>query len=551
MNSITGSILTDNKQMKSATIVFLNFFLINLFCTAQEKIISWDNTLNKSWPAGFHEAEIKSSADASMQKAIVYKSRKSSPQPLIISLHTWSGDYLQEDPLAKEVQLHDWNYIHPDFRGKNNRPEACGSDLVIRDLEDAIQFAIQNGKVDTNEVHIIGASGGGYATLLAFMRLNYPVKSFNAWVSISNLEEWYWECKGRGLKYANDIEGVTTNGKGFDPVDAQKRSPILMPFSPEKRKNSSLHIYAGIHDGYTGSVCILQSIQMFNKLLGEIYPEQISKRISEGQMLSLIGKRTTSNPDSLLWIGGRKVHLLRELPQLSLCIFEGSHEMIVPQALALIPMNVGRNKVKLNILAIGDSNGAAASGWPAQLSKLLPFSTIINKSISGNTIGFDNLGQEKLNTLKNAERYLDESFAALPPENHLSMVIIGLGTNDAKKIFENQQSEVPKNVGRLITKIREWAADHQQNCPKICLLSPPPIDEEKADKDKYGGSERRINRISAEFRRLAKLHQIDFLDIHSVFSADFSGLTVDGVHLTEPGMLRVASEIEKYLLSNK
>ena len=45
------------------------------------------------------------------------------------------------------------------------------SDLVISDIEDAIRFAIENGNADQNEVHMIGGSGGGYATMLLFMRL--------------------------------------------------------------------------------------------------------------------------------------------------------------------------------------------------------------------------------------------------------------------------------------------------------------------------------------------------------------------------------------------
>jgi dipeptidyl aminopeptidase/acylaminoacyl peptidase len=41
----------------------------------------------------------------------------------------------------------------------------------VSNIEDAIQFSILNGNVDENDVHIIGGSGGGYATLLLFMRL--------------------------------------------------------------------------------------------------------------------------------------------------------------------------------------------------------------------------------------------------------------------------------------------------------------------------------------------------------------------------------------------
>lgn len=64
-------------------------------------------------------------------------------RPLIVSLHTWSGNYEQEDLLIKEIIKRDYNYIHPDFRGPNKTYEACGSEFVIQDIEDAIAFAIE------------------------------------------------------------------------------------------------------------------------------------------------------------------------------------------------------------------------------------------------------------------------------------------------------------------------------------------------------------------------------------------------------------------------
>ena len=50
------------------------------------------------------------------------------------------------------------------------------------------------------------------------------------------------------------------------------------------------------------------------------------------------------------------------------------------------------------ILAVGDSHGAHKNGWVDQLKKLHSNDTIINVSISGNTIGFDNLNRDTLNT---------------------------------------------------------------------------------------------------------------------------------------------------------
>ncbi len=524
--------------------LFMAFILAFSFSLkSQDAKTLWDNTISKNWPENFTRVEIKSSADGKLQNAVYYKTSLAEPQPLIISLHTWSGNYLQEDPLANEVALRGWNYIHPDFRGPNNRPEACGSSLVISDIEDAVRFAIENGNVDKNEVHIVGVSGGGYATLLSFMNLDYPVKSFSAWASISNLEDWYWECKGRNLKYARDLGNVTTDGSGFDASEAKKRSPLFSAFPKEKRQNASLFIYAGIHDGYTGSVPITQSIRMYNQLLREMYSVQTGDSISCELQLSLLKNRLNRRPDTNLVLGGRKVHLFRELPNLNLVIFEGTHEMLVPQALALIPVNEKRNVQNYNILTIGDSNGAAENGWPVQLRKLLPYSTVINKSISGNTIGFDNLENPKLNTLRNIEKYLDETFASLKNNEPLDYIIIGLGTNDTKRIFINNQDEVAKNLSVLIDKIKQYFLRNGQKMPEVIVLSAPPMDEEKLNKEKYGGGDARISANNKKFREVAKKQHVEYLDIYSPLKMHIGEYTIDGVHFKEKPQFGIAEMI--------
>jgi len=537
--------------MKLPHIFLLIIFIPNLLCSAQDGKTAWDNTINKNWPAGFVQTEIKSSADGLMQKAIFYKSQQAVLQPLIVSLHSWSGDYMQEDPLANEVLLRDWNYIHPDFRGPNNNPEACGSKKVISDIEDAIRFAIENGKADKNEVHIIGGSGGGYATLLAYMKLNYPAKSFNSWVPISNLSDWYWESKGRNAKYATDLEQVAMKGNQMNWEELDSRSPIKLPFPAEKRKNATLNIYAGVHDGYTGSVPISHSVLFYNKIAAELYTEDVKKQVTESTLMSLVVKQLNPLADTTLKLGVRKIHLLKQSPNLTLTLFEGGHEMIVPQALALIPVYGERNTKKLNILTIGDSNAAAENGWPLQLRKLLPFSTVINKSISGNTIGFDNLDQEKLNTLKNIDRYLDEAYAELRRDIAFDYILIGLGTNDAKKIFENQQKEVLQNLQHLIERIKGRPENTTGKIPAIFIISPPPMEEEKADQVKYGDGNQRIDRNNIHFKRVAEVNKATFIDINTELKKAGPGITTDGVHLTSQAQFQLAVKILKSISLNK
>jgi lysophospholipase L1-like esterase len=518
----------------------------NLSSQIPNNVINIDN---RSWPAKFEIVGIKSTTDGTIQKAWFYKSGSDKKQPLVVSLHTWSGDYSQEDPLTKEILLRDWNYIHPDFRGVNNRPQACGSDLVISDILDAINYAVKNSKTDTSDVHIIGVSGGGYVTLVAFMKLNYPVKSFNAWASISNLNDWYFECKDRGLKYTNDLEMITTSGNGFDKSEALKRSPVVMEYNKVRRKGSSINIYAGINDGYTGSVPISQSINMFNKLLKDMYPDRMNEIVPDSIKNALLARKINPSPENSLKLGGRKIHLFKKLSDLSLTIFEGTHEMLVPQALALMPSgNRLAIKInKLNILTIGDSNGAGPDGWPEQLKKLLPYSTIINKSISGNTIGFDNNGQANLNTVKNIDSYLEETYNQVDAAQQIDIILINLGTNDTKVIFNNQQKEVPENMSLLIQKIRIYQKNNNKKLSKICIITPSPMDEEKVNKEKYGGGDERIRKNNILFKKIANRYHIDVLDTYSQLKNDFAQKTSDGVHLDTKTQFQLATIIASYL----
>lgn len=531
-------------------ILLLQLLLSTLYLTAayaQQKEPVWDNTKNKNWSKDFKNINIQSTADGSFQKAWFHATASSIPQPLIISLHTWSGDYNQEDPLAKEVLLRDWNYIHPDFRGANNKPEGCGSQLVIADLEDAIRYAIKTGNVDSSNVHIIGVSGGGYATMLAYMKLNYPVKSFNAWVGISDLSNWYWESKGRKAKYATDIEQVAMKNGVMSWQELDNRSPVKLSFPAEKRKNAVLNIYAGVHDGYTGSVPISHSISFYNKIAAALFPGIKENLIDDSTIISLVTKRINPKADTSVKLSGRTVHLFKHLPNLSLTIFEGGHEMLVPPALVLPPIDENKNLKHFNFLTVGDSNGAFDFGWPQQMKKLMPYATIINKSISGNTIGFDNLDRPQLNTLTNINQYLDEAYKELGANNELDYIFLDIGTNDTKIIFKDRQKEVLANMDMLLKMINSYVKEHNRKLPRICIITPSPMDEQKIDKIKYGGGNARIQKNNKQFKKIAVAHHVDFIDSYSLLNNDFSKKTTDGIHLDEKTQFELAVIIISYI----
>ncbi|MDD4191361.1 MAG: prolyl oligopeptidase family serine peptidase [Mangrovibacterium sp.] len=337
--------------MKNQLISFISFlaaiFHSELYAQQQPK---WDDTSKNKWNNEFELVEITSSVDSARQKAYLYPTKSRESQPLIVVLHTWSGDYTQKDPLADEIQVRGYNYIHPDFRGPNNNPSATASKLVISDIEDAVRYAVKNTNTDPENVHIVGTSGGGMATLLAYMNVTYPVKSFSAWAPISDLEAWYWESVGRRQKYATDILKSVSNDSVFDAAEALRRSPLVQKFPKDLRKGSKLFIYEGVHDGYTGSVPVTHAINMYNRLVGELkygfsrLPAIMEKAagdpdlVPEQEIISLVTKRYNPLHDKRQNIDDRPIYLYREYGDISLTIFEGSHEQL-PGALSLVPVD--------------------------------------------------------------------------------------------------------------------------------------------------------------------------------------------------------------------
>ncbi len=303
-------------------------FITNQFV---EKYVKFDDIRNLNWDKEFKVVEIKSTLDHNIQKAYFYKSKSKTPKPLIISLHTWSGTYSQNDALAGICKQKELNYIHPDFRGANSTEDACCSDLALNDIDNAITYAINNSNVDTTKIFVIGVSGGGYATLSTFMKSKHNIAKFSAWASISDLVAWFNESKIRRNDYAENILHCTSSGKILNTTNAEHKSPIYWTTPADKLKKSKLFIYAGIYDGIQGSVPISHSINFYNKLLSDMSVTDTLKYVSISEKLNLLEKRQPLREFGS--IAGRKICLQKEFGNLSLIIFEGNHEMLTEFAL--------------------------------------------------------------------------------------------------------------------------------------------------------------------------------------------------------------------------
>lgn len=295
-----------------------------------ETFIQFDDTRKTLWDTDFKLVDIPSSLDNSLQKAYFFKSKSTAPKPLVVSLHSWSGTYEQKDELAALSKTKDLNYIHPDFRGVNWTKDACCSELALQDVDDAIDYAIKNSKVDLSRIYVIGSSGGGYATLSTFMKSKHSIRRFSAWVPISDLPSWYAQSKIMGTKYAENILDCTSSKDSLNLDIAIKKSPIYWKTPVEKLNTTELQIFAGVYDGIQGSVPITHSINFYNKVLKDRLVTDSTLYVSDSEKLSLMEYRKALGDFGS--IEDRKVFLKKQSGNLGLTIFEGNHEMLTEYA---------------------------------------------------------------------------------------------------------------------------------------------------------------------------------------------------------------------------
>lgn len=523
-------------------VLFLSFFS---FPVLGQHIIKYDDVRSFGWNDEVKEVSITSSGDGQRQKTYFYASSSRQKQPLIVSLHTWSGNYTQNDPLVKQCLLNNWNYIHPDFRGPNWTVPACGSSLVLSDIDDAIQYAIDHGNVNPDEIHVIGVSGGGYAALMTFLNTKHAVKSFSAWAPISDLEKWYYESRGRGNGYADHILKCTSSGNGeLNAKEARKRSPMYMEIPSNTESRGKLCIYEGIHDGYTGSVPITQSIIFYNRMVKALGGKE-EDLVSKDDMLEMLTKQMYTLKNYKGYIADRRIHYKRSYKNVKLVIFEGGHEMLPSVAFDHINC-CGVKKHNKILLTIGDSNGAAKDGWVNQLRDIRSQDVIFNVSVSGNTLGFDNNGMKQLNTLNNINRYLSET-STKTGGKPIDVILINLGTNDCKAVFSGIQDEVPKNLEKLILSIRAFKFPNQSYTPEIRIVSPPPYGPDEQLKPKYQGGDACVCALIPAFENIAAKYKCPFLNIYNVLRDDYPKLSPDGVHMKAEGQKIIAESIDKWM----
>jgi dipeptidyl aminopeptidase/acylaminoacyl peptidase len=223
--------------------------------------------------------EVVSTKDSHAQPVRYYVPPEvKSPVPLVVLLHTWSGDYTQNTYLSKimpEIERRRWAIIHPNFRGPNKHADACASDLAIQDVLDAVAFMKHKTSIDPHRIYLIGVGGGGHMALMVAAKSPTQWAGVSVWGPTVDLASWYKVVAAEKKPYARDLVEICGGEPGSSAAvddEYHKRSPIHYLL---RLRGMPVDINAGIHDGHTGPVPVSQSLRAFNGLCeANMHPDQ-------------------------------------------------------------------------------------------------------------------------------------------------------------------------------------------------------------------------------------------------------------------------------------
>lgn len=292
--------------------------------------------------------QVKSTYDGSMQMCYFWAPEKAANEavPLVVGLHTWSGDWKQTVHYATVLNYaksKGWAMVGPNFRGPNDHPEACGGDAAVQDIVDAVNFAKSQVKIDASRVYIIGGSGGGHMTLLMAGRHPEIWAGCAAFCPITDIARWHADSSldhpGRGKNYAVMMEGACGGKPAEKPEEYRHRSPLTW-IDRAKAAKVPVYIVTGIHDGWTGSVPVGHSFRAYNALAAAkdaVSEDDITAIETDQKVPAAIAYNGTPDP---FYDSARKIHFRRTSENVRFTLFEGGHGGNFPAGLDFLSRQV-------------------------------------------------------------------------------------------------------------------------------------------------------------------------------------------------------------------
>lgn len=199
----------------------------------------------------------------------------------------------------------------------------------------------------------------------------------------------------------------------------------------------------------------------------------------------------------------------------------------------------------MRILCYGDSNtwgcrpvtgGRYGRGdrWTCRLAALTGHE-IIEEGLNGRTTVFT----DYLEPYRNGYKYAAPCVMSHLP---LDLIIVMLGSNDAKRRYHVNASEIARGLGEVILQMRNYCA-RKGASPDILIVSPPRAEIPAGDRDFDPEANDTIRNLEGEYENLAAEMGCGFFRASDCVDE----IGADGLHLTARGHRELAEGLAAYL----
>jgi lysophospholipase L1-like esterase len=161
--------------------------------------------------------------------------------------------------------------------------------------------------------------------------------------------------------------------------------------------------------------------------------------------------------------------------------------------------------------------------WPGVLQHVLGEEyVVIEEGLGGRTSNWD----DPFSAGRNGRAYLPPCLASHAP---IDLVVIMLGTNDLKRYFRVDASEIALGVGALVEIAHYSGCGPEGQAPAVLIVAPVPLGEATKRSMLWGLGKARdeSEKLAEQYGTLGELWGCEVFDAGTVASVD----PADGVHL--------------------
>ena len=171
---------------------------------------------------------------------------------------------------------------------------------------------------------------------------------------------------------------------------------------------------------------------------------------------------------------------------------------------------------------------------------------VIEEGLGGRTTNIDHPDPKK--SSRNGYKFF---FGIFETHRPVDLVVLMIGPNDFKTIFDRSAEETVEVISRYVTETREYCKEKEYQPPRFVLISPAYVNMEAVNKHPENpgifdqSSADKVSRMPALLKKLAEATGCDFID-----AALITHPGEDGLHLDKNSHTVIGQELAKIISEN-